>query len=287
VYVSTIEVYEPVKGPLTERSARYSGKSMYAAAKLEAERLALAEGLRLGLEVSVIQPAVVYGPYGAAWTVRPLREMATGQVVLVDGGIGACNAVYIDDVVAALLLAATRREAIGEAFLISAAKPVTWANFYGAYEGMLGRQTLVSVSAEEVRSQQGGHGKVGTLTYLARLWRDDPNFRRELRNTSTVQTLYKVGRQILPSERWQRIRSQVGVSDIAPPPVKVNGHTAVASTIHWPSSAIIDLMLRQTQVDISKARHLLGYQPYYSLAEGMELTAAWARWSGLVPSGWQ
>jgi nucleoside-diphosphate-sugar epimerase len=46
-------------------------------------------------------------------------------------------------------------------------------------------------------------------------------------------------------------------------------------------------MLRQTQVDISKATHLLGYQPYYSLAEGMELTAAWARWSGLVPSGWQ
>jgi nucleoside-diphosphate-sugar epimerase len=232
----------------------------------------------------VIQPTIVYGPYGAAWTVRPLRDMATGQVVLVDSGLGLCNAVYIDDVVAALLLASTRREAIGEAFLISAAKPVTWADFYGAYEDMMGRQTLVSVSAEEVRGQQGSNGKVGTLTYLARLWRDDPNFRRELRNTTTVQTLYKVGRQVLPSERWQRIRSQVGVSDIAPPPVKVNGHTSVASTIHWPSPTIVDLMLRHTRVDISKATRLLGYQPYYNLAEGMLLTKAWARWSGLVPS---
>ena len=127
VHVSTIEVYEPVDGSISEESPKYSGEIVYAASKLEAERLALTEGQRLGIEVSVVQPTVVYGPYGTFWTVRPLMEMRQGRIVLIDGGTGLCNAVYVDDVVAGLMLAATRSEAVGEKILISGSEPVTCA----------------------------------------------------------------------------------------------------------------------------------------------------------------
>ena len=36
-----------------------------------------------------------------------------------------CNAVYVDDVVAAMLLAATRDEAVSDTFLVFREKPVT------------------------------------------------------------------------------------------------------------------------------------------------------------------
>jgi len=65
--------------------------------------------------------------------------LRSGLVVLVNGGDGLCNAVYVDDVVQAMLLAATAKEGAGERFLVSGPRPVTWREFYGAYEAMLGR----------------------------------------------------------------------------------------------------------------------------------------------------
>ena len=47
---------------------------------------------------------------------------------------GLCNAVYVDDVADAVLVAAEREEAIGQDFLISGESPVTWRDFYDSYE---------------------------------------------------------------------------------------------------------------------------------------------------------
>src|SRR5262249_41412959 len=43
---------------------------------------------------------------------------------------GLCNAVYIDDVVDGLILAALSPAAVGERFIISGPQPVTWTTFY-------------------------------------------------------------------------------------------------------------------------------------------------------------
>jgi nucleoside-diphosphate-sugar epimerase len=99
----------------------------------------------------VLRPTCVYGPFGFAFTIYPLEELSSRRVALVNGGDGLVNPVYIDDVVDALLLAATAPQAIGEVFLVSGAEPVTWKDFYGSYERMLGACATVSKTVEELR----------------------------------------------------------------------------------------------------------------------------------------
>ena len=67
---------------------------------------------------------------------------------LIDGGAGVCNAVYVDDVAEAVLLAAEREQAVGEAFLISG-EPITYRDFYERFARMVGGQRTVPMSADE------------------------------------------------------------------------------------------------------------------------------------------
>ena len=69
---------------------------------------------------------------------------------MVNGVNRLCNAVYIDDVVQALILAASEDKAVGEAFLISEEEPVKWQEFYGPYERMLGVESTISMNWREI-----------------------------------------------------------------------------------------------------------------------------------------
>jgi nucleoside-diphosphate-sugar epimerase len=152
VHVSTISVYgRPPAGDLDETTPRQPPGDLYAATKAEAEDLVLDAHRRHGLPAVVVQPAVVYGPFGLAWTIDPLVQLRSRQVVLVDGGEGLCNAVYVDDVADALILAATGAAAPGEVFLVSGEAPVPWKAFYSAYEGMLGVPATLPMAAGELR----------------------------------------------------------------------------------------------------------------------------------------
>ena len=99
---------------------------------------------------TVLQPTAVYGPYGGVWTERVLTALRTGRVILVDGGRGLANHVYVDDLVSAMLLAAVEPAAVGEAFLVSSAEPATWQELYGAFERMIG------ADADRLHERRGG-----------------------------------------------------------------------------------------------------------------------------------
>jgi nucleoside-diphosphate-sugar epimerase len=91
-----------------------------------------------GLAVVVIQPTVIYGPHGPRWTVSALERLAREPGLLPSGaGHGICNAVYVDDVVSALLLAAAVPGAAGGRFIVSGPAPVSWGDFYDRYRDML------------------------------------------------------------------------------------------------------------------------------------------------------
>ena len=66
-----------------------------------------------GLSVAVVQPTVVYGPFGTTFTIKPLQKMKSGRVILVNGGDGLANLVYVDDVVSGMLVAAVHEGAHG------------------------------------------------------------------------------------------------------------------------------------------------------------------------------
>ena len=150
VHLSTVMVYGVPSAPvLRETLPRRASGDAYGDAKLEAEELAFRYHRERGLPVSIIQPTAVYGPFGLAWTERVIKQLRSGLVPLIDGGAGVCNAVYIDDVAEAVLLAAERKQAVGEAFLISG-EPITYRNFYERFARMLGGRRTVPMSADEV-----------------------------------------------------------------------------------------------------------------------------------------
>jgi nucleoside-diphosphate-sugar epimerase len=100
----------------------------------------------------ILQPTVIYGPSATPWTVDVLQWLKTSRVILVNRGSGLCNAVYIDDLITAILGAAVQERVIGERFLISGEKPVTWREFFRRFEHMLGFASTVEMSAAEAEA---------------------------------------------------------------------------------------------------------------------------------------
>jgi nucleoside-diphosphate-sugar epimerase len=278
VYVSTVMVYEPTEGPLTETSPRYRGGDPYASSKLETETMVALRGRELGIETVIVQPTVVYGPYGPFWTIRPLAQMKTGTVVLVDGGDGTCNAAYVDDIVDCLCLATEHPEAAGEVFLASGPQAETWKTFIGSYEGMLGRKATLAVTAKAARRSYSRRQRALPLFTMVRLWRNDAEFREKLRADPAIRTAYSLAYALVPESLRARLRSRL----VAPDRPTTGPRESATGPIHWPSPAEIEFITRRTVVDTSKAARLLGFTPRFPLSRGMSLTGHWARWQGLL-----
>lgn len=283
VHMSTMVVYgAAVDGVLDESKARVYSGSTYSDTKVDAEALVFEYGER-GLPVSVLQPTAVYGPYAPTWTVAVLESMKASRQILVDGGRGLSNPVYVDDVVTAMLLAATRSEAVGEAFLISGGERVTWAEFYGRYEAMLGEVGTVAMSRAESDSHHARATRRPALTgELMRILKEFPEIRKRILRTSVVAPIVRIARPWLGP-----LRRRLGGTD-AP---RRGGRSADPST--KPAAKPIQPMrpsqaaffAAATDVRIDKARQLLGYDPVHDFASGMDLTEHWARWANLLGQG--
>jgi len=138
IYFSTMSVYGyPLPQRVNEES-RYKKvpDDNYNQMKIEAEKVAR-EYKKKGLPLVILQPTQVYGPYSGAWTIWPITEIKNNQLLLVDGGQGLANPVYIDNLVEAVFLALFNKQALGETFIISDGQPITWERFYQAYQKMV------------------------------------------------------------------------------------------------------------------------------------------------------
>jgi nucleoside-diphosphate-sugar epimerase len=258
VHLSTVMVYGVPSAPvLRETLPRRPTGDAYGDAKLEAEELAFRYHREHGLPVSVIQPTAVYGPFGIAWTERVLKQLRSGLMPLIDGGAGVCNAVYVDDVAEAVLLAAEREEAVGEAFLISG-EPITYRDFYERFAQMLGGGRTVPMSADEAieRWKKGRWKKLLSRRILYRLGDTRPGER-------LVQLAER-------AELWLAARLK-------------RPEDQPSERIHVPDPVSIALQAQHATASTEKARQRLGWEPRFDFETGALLTERWARWANLVP----
>jgi nucleoside-diphosphate-sugar epimerase len=246
VHVSTVRVYDrPSKGVLDESTPTVpKGQDPSSDDKLQGEQIALARGAQYGVPVAVIQPAIVYGP-NAHYTLEMLSDLRTGRVILVNGGVGICSLVYVDDAVTALLLAATNDRAHGERFLISGSEHPTWAEFVGAFEAMLGVHRTVSLSERDA----------------LRLWQ---------RSSGLRERLLAAGEAVMGA-----LRASVGADD------RSDDELPIKALSPW----VVKNRAREARVSIEKARRILGYTPVFTLSHGMALTQQWAQSVGLIRRG--
>jgi nucleoside-diphosphate-sugar epimerase len=193
--------------------------NLYCDTKIAAEKAVWAAHQEARLPVVVIRPANVYGPYSNPWTVRPIKLINSGEMMLINGGTGICNYVYIDNLLDATLIATKRDESVGEAYLISDGKPVTWKEFFQYYAQMAGKPKM--------RSVPEWLGKTIAL-----------------------------GMEV--------------TSKLSGKPPKITREA-------------VGFLTREARFSVEKARRELGYDPRFSLEEGMKLTEQWLREAGCLP----
>lgn len=282
IHFSTLMVYGlTVGGDLDENAPRRHFGNAYSDSKLDAERLVLEYAQRRGLPAVILQPTAVYGPFAEQWTHQILERLKTGRLILIDGGDGLRNAVYVDDLVSAALLASVKQEAIGEAFLISGDAPVTWREFYSAFERMLGLSgRLVSLSAAEAealyRKTKKTRGVVAEMRLLAA---EHPEIKRRLFKTRELAFIARALRRLL-SDRWRdRLKGRMAAAGNTGAPLAAGSR---GDRLHLLDPPTIRFQASKTRVRIDKAERLLDYRPAFELSRGMALTERWARWANLL-----
>lgn len=256
VHVSSISVYEPLPdGDVDETTPSEPCGWTYPDNKLAVEKMLLQYGEEQGLATVVLQPTIVYGPF-SSWTMDPVMRLRNGRVVLPSDREGLCNAVYVDDVVNALILAAQKKEAVGERFLISGPDAVTWREFYAAYERMLGVQTVLMMSTEEIQRINRQSDAATNLKILLQ----DPS---RAYKWAPVRRLYKFAGRLSGGSLTKKAK------EVLPTP------------LHVPDEVRLALYGAAARVKIDKAQHLLGYEPAFDFNRGMNLTGQFVAWAKL------
>lgn len=135
VHVSSLAAIGPSQdGAPVEEDATPRPVSHYGKSKLEAERIVR----EVFPSAIIVRPPVVYGPRDKD-VFQLLKSVAKGLVVEIAGGERWFSAVYVGDLVDALIAAARTSAGSGRAYFISHPKPLTWSEFSATAAGIMGR----------------------------------------------------------------------------------------------------------------------------------------------------
>ena len=272
VHISSVAVYgsQPPAASVSEAAPAKRSDLAYGNAKLEQEHRVLRYGRRHGLNVVILRPPNVYGPFGA-FSVELINAIRSRGVAIVDGGRNPCNLVYVDNLVEAIFLALRRPEAPGQVFFVTDREPVSWKRSITDHAALLGADVPYVAAAELAPSAR------------ERLWRDsvralpgviaDAEFRRALTRIPLARRAMSLLAAWLPSlpgpteqavRGWLRGRASV----------RRNGSSEHAFHADHP---FIAAQRRSVAHSSDKARRLLGYTAPVSYDEGLSLTEAWLR----------
>ena len=273
VHLSSSAVYGDTKsGDLDETTQWGPADHEYTFAKRDVEKFLAQMFVEKGVPVVILQPTIVYGPYGAAWTEGPLKQLKTGLVPLVDGGEGLCNAVYVDDVVDAMFTAALAEDIDGETILVSGAQPVTWRDFYAAFEAIIGQKSTVDMP----------YGQLFEMYQREQAAKRPIN--RFIANIRDPKVLWKISDWMVFRQMKQLVRlttSEKRRSTLGARMVKKPSRPGPNKQLHTPNPTLLGLYSPKTHMKIDKARRLLNYDPQFSFERGMSITAEYARWARL------
>jgi nucleoside-diphosphate-sugar epimerase len=122
VYASSSMVYGDFLYIPADETHPTQPRNIYGVMKLAGENCALGLGRAFGINVAVVRPSAVYGPTDTNRRVTQtfLESARKGGRLTVHGEDDALDFTYVEDCAAGFVLAAVRKEAIGEVFNITA-----------------------------------------------------------------------------------------------------------------------------------------------------------------------
>ena len=260
VQMSSVVVHgKTVPTDLTADSPLIPYNDGYAQSKLQSEKRFWELLDEYGLHGSVIRPTYVWGPYSMWYTIYIVDQMRKGEFSWVDNGNGICNAVYVGNVVDMCLQCCINPNADSQAFIATDGEQVTWREFYGHYLKVIGKESKCFPS---VPLKDGAFRKI-RLNIKNALWKRMVvlmNKYEALAQTSPILALwmYKAPRKVLRLTR-------------------------ILVMYHLPEKDAIEMAIysQYSPINVKKNRDVLGFQPRYSVENGMEITCEWLKWSDL------
>lgn len=164
VYLSSFAVHHPFSArELSEHTDFADSSWPYTNSKRAIENVLL-DSYREGLPVVILRPTIVYGPFSKQWVDGSAMLLRNCKISLPQSGQGLCHALYIDDLVEVMLVAAVDSQAVGKVFLISGPEPICWQHFYSAFESALGLQSRI------LSDGSGSKTAPEELPLITRLW---------------------------------------------------------------------------------------------------------------------
>jgi len=282
VHISTAAVHglTPPPGTESEEARPRPSGDAYCDNKARAEKL-VARFSQRGFPAVVLRPSIVYGPY-SAWSTRLIADLRAHRTVLIDGGRGACNTTYVDNLVDAIFLSLENDRAIGEIFFITDGERVTWGDFIRAHAAMMEPSPeLREISGNDVlahyRRQPG---------LLAGSFRATGEVVRSREFRKLLERIPLCERSLAMAWRWlqscseeerEKLRFRLGLRS-----------SSVQNGTGHAAPAIPDPVTFATQTGtvffrIDKARRLLGYEPRIPFSRAIGLVEQWLRFANYLP----
>jgi nucleoside-diphosphate-sugar epimerase len=153
VHISSSAVYGEATGTVDEDTPPPDGTlSAYGEAKRAAE--ALCRDAATGLDIVVLRPTIIYGPFSARWTMlNAVRLKARLWKRLGPLGQGKCNLVHVNDVVRYAVAALTHDNVVGGVFNVNGPDVVTWDEYFERFNRHLGLPAMAAQPVGRTRRQ--------------------------------------------------------------------------------------------------------------------------------------
>ena len=145
VHISTVDVYGNVSGIVDETFPLKSKGTDYSDWKIKAEKICH-KYIDKGLPITILRPAIIYGPYSQLWTLRFAERFKTGHLVTLDEkGEGKCNLIYINDLVDAIFKVIPCNDSDNNVYNVVGDDIISWNTYF--------EQLSAELSVEKIEAQ--------------------------------------------------------------------------------------------------------------------------------------
>ena len=273
VHLSSMAVYgHDLPTVVTEKTPPRPTTS-YGQIKLEIEQRLREISGSSGLDVRMVRPTKVYGPYDYNFTVPTIQKLLDGKLWLIERGSGIVSPNYVDNLVQGLLRCAEQEGINGGVYIMADGMDLTWAEFFRFFSRIAGSEPCGNVTRAECEA-------------AAAAARRPPSLRMLFQTT----VLSKEARGLYPKYPWLRalhaVVPQAAVKMFKKQAPRAASFRELPSAVppRPPSLNEYRDYTRSGSFSIELAKEELGYRPHVSIEEAIDRTAAWLRFADVIPS---
>jgi len=229
VHLSSIAVFGVPSPPSFDDDSPYGpGRDPYSRTKIAGKQAALRAHDERGLPVTVLRPAVVYGPL-SKWAEEPVAMIRQGKMFLLGRGKGTCHPCYIENLVDAMLLAAEHPRAIGNAYIVADDQPISFAAYFDHLARIVGQGRIrrsiplplarAIATGFEITARLRGSQARPLLTHTAidMVTAQSRMSMRKIREELGFRPRYDVSSAMAELEQWFRTQQLPGASPATGP----------------------------------------------------------------------